>query len=105
LLDPRDIGVAISAQLLRSGHVPFEQALWLRADHVLLAAQAPRAMSARNVLAGEISAIAREESGSYLVELATGAGTVLSRLTDTAVQELGLTPGKKAWALVKAHSL
>jgi molybdate transport system ATP-binding protein len=105
LLDPRDIGVAISAQLLRSGHVPFEQALWLRADHVLLAAQAPRAISARNVLAGEISAIAREESGSYLAELATGAGTVLSRLTDTAVHELGLTPGKKAWALVKAHSL
>ena len=79
--------------------------MWLRADHVLLAAEAPRAISARNVLAGEVAAIAQEEGGSYLVELATGAGTVLSRLTGEAVRELALAPGKSAWALVKAHSV
>jgi molybdate transport system ATP-binding protein len=105
LLDPRDIGTAISAHLLQSDHVAFEQALWLRADHVLLAAEAPRAVSARNVLEGEIADIVQEEGGSYLVELATGAGPVLSRLTGAAVQELALTRGKRAWALVKAHSI
>jgi molybdate transport system ATP-binding protein len=105
LLDPRDIGAAIRAHLLQSGHAAFEQALWLRADHVLLAAEAPRAISARNVLEGEITAIVREESGSHLVELATGAGPLLSRLTGAAIQELGLARGKRAWALVKAHSV
>jgi molybdate transport system ATP-binding protein len=105
LLDPHDIGAAIPARLLHSGHAPFEEALWLRADHVLLAAAAPRAISARNVLAGKVAAIAQEEGGSYLVELATGAGTVLSRLTGEAVRELALAPGKSAWALVKAHSV
>ena len=105
LLDPRDVGAAIPAPLLRSGHTPFEQALWLKADHVLLAAEAPRAISARNVLEGEIAVITQEESGSHLVELSTGAGTVLSRLTGEAVQELGLARGKRAWALVKAHAV
>ncbi len=61
------------APLLRSGHTPFEQSLWLKADHVLLAAQAPRAISARNVLEGEITSITQEAGGSHLVELATGA--------------------------------
>jgi len=105
LLDPRDVGAAIPANLLYSDHTPSEQALWLRADHVLLAAEAPRAISARNVLAGEIATIAREKNGSYLIELATSAGTVLSRLTGAAVRELELTQGKRAWALIKAHSV
>jgi molybdate transport system ATP-binding protein len=105
LLDPRDVGAAIPAQALHSGHVPFEQALWLKADHVLLAAEAPRAISARNVLEGSIAAITQEGDGSHLIELVTGAGTVLSRLTGEAVHDLGLTQGKKAWALVKAHAL
>ena len=69
------------------------------------AAEAPRAISARNVLEGEIAVITQEESGSHLVELSTGAGTVLSRLTGEAVQELGLARGKRAWALVKAHAV
>jgi ABC-type molybdate transport system ATPase subunit len=52
LLDPRDVGAAIPAKLLHSGHTSFEWALWLKADHVLLAAERPRAISARNVLEG-----------------------------------------------------
>lgn len=105
LLDPRDIGAAIPASFLHSGHAPFEQFLWLKADHVLLAAEHPRAVSARNVLEGRITAVTREESGSHLAELDTAAGPVLSRLTDQAVRELELAPGKKAWALVKAHAV
>jgi molybdate transport system ATP-binding protein len=105
LLDPRDIGAAVPAHLLRSAHAPFEQALWLRADHVLIAAELPRAISARNVLEGEIIAVTREAGGSHLVTLSTPAGTILSRLTAEAVHDLQLAPGKRAWALVKAHAL
>jgi len=46
-----------------------------------------------------------EADGSRLVELLTPVGTVLSRVTAEAVAELGLAPGKRAWALVKAHAL
>ena len=105
LLDARDIGAAVPAHFLRSAHAPFEQALWLRADHVLIAAELPRAISARNVLEGEIAAITPEPGGSHLVTLSTGAGTILSRLTGEAVHDLQLAPGNKAWALVKAHAL
>jgi len=105
LLDARDIGAAVPAHFLHSAHAPFEQALWLKADHVLIAAELPRAISARNVLEGEVAAITQEPGGSHLITLSTHAGTVLSRLTADAVQDLKLAPGKKAWALVKAHAL
>jgi molybdate transport system ATP-binding protein len=105
LLDARDIGAAVPAHFLHSAHAPFEQALWLKADHVLIAAELPRAISARNVLEGEVVAITPEPGGSHLITLSTRAGTVLSRLTADAVQDLKLAPGKKVWALVKAHAL
>ena len=105
LLDPRDSGAAISARLLHSGHDDTQRYLWLRADHVLLAAAPPQAISARNVLEGKIASVTAEGGGSHLVALQTAAGTVLSRVTAEAVAELALTPGKQAWALVKAHAL
>jgi molybdate transport system ATP-binding protein len=105
LLDSRDSGAAIAARLLRSGHDDIQRYLWLRADHVLLAAMRPQAISARNVLEGKIVSVTEEEGGSRLVALQTKAGTLLSRVTAEAVAELALTPGKQVWALVKAHAL
>jgi molybdate transport system ATP-binding protein len=105
LLDPRDSGAAISARLLHSSHDDTQRYLWLRADHVLLAAAPPQAISARNVLEGKIASVTAEEGDSHLVALHTPAGTVLSRVTADAVAELALAPGKQAWALVKAHAL
>jgi molybdate transport system ATP-binding protein len=99
LLDARDTGSA--ARLAHSQHGGH----WLRADQVLLAAQEPHAVSARNVLAGTVQRLTEEPEEGVLVELATDAGVILSRLTPEAVAELGLAPGKKAWALVKAHAL
>lgn len=103
LLDGRDTGVAMPAAALRSAHGG--RSVWLRADQVLLAAEEPRAISARNVLAGEIASVTVESDASRLVALATQAGEVLSRVTPEAVRDLGLAPGKKAWALVKAHAI
>jgi molybdate transport system ATP-binding protein len=103
MLDAADVGAAMPAASLRSARGG--QSLWLRADQVVLAAEEPRAVSARNVLAGEVTAVTAESDQSQLVELDTQAGTLLSRVTPDAVRELGLELGKKAWALVKAHAL
>ena len=103
LLDARDVGAAMSPVSLRSSHGG--RSLWLRADQVLLATEEPRAVSARNVLAADVRAVTGESDGSWLVELDTRAGRILSRVTPDAVRDLGLEPGKKAWALVKAHAL
>ena len=99
LLDPRDIGSAVRLNYSQhGGH-------WLRADSVLLAMEEPRAISARNVLAGTVMQLTQEPDNGVLVELVTDAGPILSRLTQEAVTELGLERHKKAWALVKAHAL
>jgi molybdate transport system ATP-binding protein len=103
LLDDRDLGVAMPAHVLRN--LRGGQFVWLRADQVLLAAQRPQAISARNILEGEITSITKEVHGSLLVELSTAHGPILSRVTEEAVQELALTTGMRAWALVKAHTL
>jgi molybdate transport system ATP-binding protein len=105
LLDSHDSGAAVSALLLHSGHGPAQRYLWLRADHIVLAMERPLAVSARNILEGEIAAVQTESDGSRLVELLTPVGTVLSRVTEEAVTELGLAPGRRAWALVKVHAL
>jgi molybdate transport system ATP-binding protein len=98
LLDSHDTGAAVRlAHSQHGGH-------WLRADQVLIATEEPRAISARNILAGTVQRLTPEPDG-VLVELATEAGIILSRLTPDAVVELGLAPQKRAWALVKAHAL
>jgi molybdate transport system ATP-binding protein len=98
LLDSRDTGAAV--RLVHSQHGGH----WLRADQVLLAAEEPKAISARNILPATVQRIIPEPEG-VLVELATEAGVILSRLTPEAVAELGLAPQKRVWALVKAHAL
>ena len=103
LLDDRDAGVAMPARHLRT--VRGGQSLWLRADQVLLATERPRAISARNVLQGEVRAVTAEASGGMLIELSTPEGIILSRVTPDAVADLGLVAGCKAWALIKAHPL
>jgi molybdopterin-binding protein len=40
-----------------------------------------------------------------IASLQTGDVTLLSRITRSAVAELGLRPGQPVWALVKAASL
>jgi molybdate transport system ATP-binding protein len=103
LLDDRDLGVAMPSHLLRN--LRGGQFVWLRADQVLLAAQRPCAVSARNILEGKIISISREAQDSLLVELATAHGPILSRVTEEAVKELALAVEMPVWALVKAHTL
>jgi len=105
LLDPRDSGAAVSGLLLHSRPDAGQKYLWLRADHIVLATEAPKAISARNILEGEVATVQIEEDGSRLVELKTAVGAILSRVTGEAAQELGLVAGRRAWAVVKVHAL
>ena len=76
--------------------------LYVPADDVLIALEAPRAVSARNVLPVTVKWL-EPLNGSVLVHLnAAGSQPLLARVTHSAVQELGLTPGKTCFALVKA---
>jgi molybdate transport system ATP-binding protein len=105
LLDRHDIGAVLAAGALRSAQNSQPTGYWLRADHVLLAARRPEAISARNILEGRVAAMRDEAEGAVLVTLETGTGPVLARVTGEAVRELDLAPGKPAWALVKAHAV
>lgn len=104
LLDARDTGAALSGGDLRRAEAKQTGNLWLRADHVVLAAQPPQAISARNILAGHVETLSQEEGGGVLVALRTDTGIILSRITPEAAQELKLVPGARAWAIVKAHA-
>lgn len=105
LLDCHDIGTAVSGLLIYTSHDQAQRYHWLRADHVVLAGEQPKAVSTRNVIEGNIVAVRREEDESRLVELKTSAGTIMARVTAEAVAELGLAQGRRVWALVKAHAL
>ncbi len=104
-LTPHDVGAALPASALRhvsgvhSGHV------WVRADHVVLAATEPRGLSARNIWESEITSIDHESDSALLVHLRAAAGAVLARVTPEAAMDLALAPGQKVWAIVKAHSI
>jgi molybdate transport system ATP-binding protein len=76
--------------------------LYVPADDVLIALEAPRAVSARNVLPVTVTRL-EPLDGSVLVHLSAAASQpLLARVTHSAVQELGLEPGKQCFALVKA---
>jgi molybdate transport system ATP-binding protein len=104
LLDPRDIGTALSSAALRSASQK-EAGLWLRADHVLIAAEPPQKLSARNILEGRIASLTPEADSSLLVTLETAAGPVLARVTGEAARDLDLQIKKTAWAVIKAHAV
>jgi molybdate transport system ATP-binding protein len=74
------------------------------ARDVLLAGEAPRALSARNVMPGSVQRLTTRADGSVLVTvaLADGPARILSAVTRDAVEDLGLAPGKPVWAVVKS---
>ena len=107
LLNARDTGVALPAQALTltrsiggaGKHV------WVRADHILLASEQPKGLSARNIWQGAVASVTTEATGSVLVGVETTSGLILSRITKNAAAELGLSIGAGVWAVVKAHAL
>jgi molybdate transport system ATP-binding protein len=105
LLDARDTGAMVPGQALQTASDNRRGGIWLRADQLLLATEPPHALSARNVLEGRIISVRAEDDQSILIELSASAGSLLSRVTPKAAQELDLAPGRQVWAIAKAHML
>ena len=77
--------------------------LSLRAHDVLLSADPPGRVSARNVLPARVERIETTD-GDALVTLAAGE-PIVAKLTSGAVARLGLREGSPVYALIKAQAL
>jgi molybdate transport system ATP-binding protein len=81
-----------------------QAAVGFYADDVMLCLDKPAGISARNALAATI--VRMDVIGhDVLIEVATGAQSVLARLTPSAADELGLQAGKPVVALVKTSAV
>jgi molybdate transport system ATP-binding protein len=85
------VGLAVRVQLL--------------ARDVILATEAPRGLSVRNVIEGVVAEVSADEGDAAIVRVDIGGATVLSRVTLAAVEALKLQKGMRLWVLVKAVSL
>ncbi len=76
------------------------------ARDVIVATEAPRWLSVRNVVPARVVSVRPDVGRSVLVELDIGrTATLLARITQRASAELALTSDKPVWALIKAVSL
>jgi molybdate transport system ATP-binding protein len=84
-----------------------ELRLRVPAREVILALYEPRGISVTNIVPASIASMAETEAGHMaLVELdLDGGGQLLSRITLDAADRLGLRPGGKVLALIKAVSV
>ncbi len=76
----------------------------LLARDIILATEEPRGLSVRNQLRGTIISMADDEDDARLITVDVGGAAVLSRVTRSAVEALGLRAGSNVWVLVKAVS-
>ena len=85
--------------------VPIGQAVRARipAREVILAREAPSAISVHNVLAGVVRAVSQDaERHTALVEIALADHAFIARVTPDAVARLALVEGTSVLALVKS---
>jgi molybdate transport system ATP-binding protein len=76
------------------------------AREVILAGQAPEAISLHNIVPGTVRRIADDVARrSVIVEVGLPDGGLLSRVTADAVVRLGLSPGVPVLALIKSTSI
>jgi len=76
---------------------------YIRSRDVMLSLQPPQDISALNVLAGTVAAIASNGAQAD-VRLDCNGATLLARITSKSVERLGLAPGKPVHAVVKSVS-
>jgi len=74
----------------------------IRAGDILLAAEQPRGLSARNVLEGRIASL--EQRGAMVIARVECGVTFVAHVTPGAVRALELTVGRKVWLVLKTHS-
>jgi molybdate transport system ATP-binding protein len=74
----------------------------MRSGDILLAAEKPLGLSARNILAGRVSRVERRADES-LVHVTSGVTWVAS-VTRQSLQDLGIEVGKTVWLAFKTYS-
>lgn len=62
-------------------------------------------ISARNVLAGTVKAVQHGAVNSEVIIELPGGSEIVSVITKESAENLGLAPGKKVWAVVKASNV
>ncbi|OON62117.1 molybdenum ABC transporter ATP-binding protein [Massilia sp. KIM] len=78
----------------------------IQARDVSLALERPRHSSIVNILPAEVSETAPAgPSGQVLVKLQCGGIALLARISERSRRELGIVPGARVWAQVKAVAL
>ena len=76
------------------------------AREVILAGQAPKAISLHNIVPGDVRCITAETTArSVLVEIALPDGNLISRVTSDAIVRLALSTGRPVLALIKSTSI
>ncbi|MCW5746286.1 MAG: molybdenum ABC transporter ATP-binding protein [Alphaproteobacteria bacterium] len=79
--------------------------VFIRASDVMLALQRPDAISALNVLAGRVEALAEESRTVIDVTLDCGGQRLLARITRKSMVGLKLAPGVPVFAIIKSIAL
>lgn len=74
----------------------------VRAGDIIVAAQHPQGLSARNVFQGKLVALRR--AGVRMILTIEAGARFEVHLTPRACRELGLAPGKPVWLVIKAYS-
>jgi molybdate transport system ATP-binding protein len=77
----------------------------LLAREVILATRQPDYLSVRNAVEGVIDEMVPDEADATLVRVDIGGASILSRVTNAAVEALQLRKGGRVWALIKAVSV
>ena len=75
------------------------------AHDVILSREAPKGLSALNIIAGEVRSIRAGDGPGAIVSLDTKAGPVLARITRRSAAALALTEGAQCYAVVKSVSV
>jgi len=74
----------------------------LRADDLMLAREAPQAISANNVLAAEVISVHAQHATQADVRLRCGNVKLVSRITRASLARLGLAAGQRVFVIVKS---
>jgi molybdate transport system ATP-binding protein len=79
--------------------------LQLLARDLILALEAPKGLSVRNMLQGTVTEVRDDDSNAVLVSVDVGGVTLVARITNSAARDLEIRVGLMLWVLVKAITL
>jgi molybdate transport system ATP-binding protein len=77
----------------------------IRARDVIVAVSRPNGLSALNVLAGRVAEIGADHGTMRDIRIELTGASLLARLTNRSLTELGLAPGRPVFAIIKSVAI